>query len=157
MEIFEDKRPIDTPTSVSDGTQESLDANEKVFPSCFSSVSDRFNAHYWVSRKIAADFKDACHISGRKTCDIIEPMMEAFVDIVKKGVLEGVTSCPFKALEIKIGTLRIDQKYAKRGPKKNNDSFCPYPGYQYGMCQPVDKRSARGCTEWDFCKFKTDR
>lgn len=167
MEIFEEDKDSsigNTTTPISDGTQESLDASEKVFPTenilkthSKDVIGDRYKTNVWVSRAIFSDFKDACHISGRKTCDILEPMMKAFVDIVRKGVLEGVTSCPFKALEIKIGTLRIDQKYAKRGPKKNNDSFCPYPGYQFGMCQPVDKRTAIGCTEWDLCKFKLDR
>jgi len=105
--------------------------------------SDRFTAHFWVSRKVADAFQDACHLSGRKTCDVIEPFMEAYVKIVKNKVLSKVDMCPFKAVEIHIGTLQILQKYAKRGRKENEGLV---------FCKESGKENSRDyCLH--FCKF----
>ena len=96
--------------------------------------SDRQKTSIFVSKNTFASFSDACHISGRKTCDVIEPMMEAYIKIVKNKVLEEIKMCPFKAVEVNIGTLQIMQKYETRGPKPQTEEerfessflvFCP--------------------------------
>jgi len=118
--------------------------------------SDRYSAHYWVSRKVAGDFQDACRISGRKSCDVIEPMMEAYTKIVKNKVLKKVEICPFKTVEVHIGTLKIEQKYAKRGRKENRriPRDCPKGGivmrkFCLDFCPPMD---SVGC--WINARFR---
>ena len=110
--------------------EKALSQNSKVIPTenIPNFESDRSKTSIFVSKNTFSAFSDACHLSGRKTCDVIEPMMEAYVKIVKNKVLGKVEMCPFKAVEVNIGTLQIMQKYETRGRKPDSGKFlvkCP--------------------------------
>lgn len=88
-----------------------------------SKAKGRYSTHFWVGREVAQDFKDACQISGRRTCDVVEPLMEAYTELVKNKALKKVDVCPFKAIDIHIDTLKIMQKYEPRGPKLESGKY----------------------------------
>lgn len=102
----------------------------------------RYHTSFWVGKEIVEDFKDACLLSGRKTCDVIEPLMKAYVKLVKNKALDKVEACPWKAVEIHIDTLKISQKYEKRVKKDWSRAYddilvtCPCGGESIHMRGP---------------------
>ncbi len=93
----------------------------------------------WLSESVHSAFIDACKLSGRKTCDVIEPFERAYVEIVKKSVLEDkIEPCPFHNVNVNL-VLNLTTKYNVPRPKPEDKHlptgyiFCPKAQTAYDM------------------------
>ena len=108
------------------------DKDTRKFPTSFliGVNKDRKTTSIWVSESIHRAFVEACELSGRRSCDVLEPFERAYVEVVRKAIIENeILSCPFQPLVVNL-TLNITEKYAKRGPQAPSKwvEFCPVSG-----------------------------
>jgi hypothetical protein len=149
---------METPTPVFVNKDEDEDnSNSDLFPTenILKIDTDRYKTNIWVSRSVFQGFKEACHISGRKSCDVIEPFMRAYTESVKKSILEPeIELCPLKPVIINL-SLHITEKYDKRGPKpKPKVVYVPMPE---GKIPDVPKVESVRYRPRVFCDFQSKR
>mgnify|MGYP001488049455 CR=1 FL=1 len=95
----------------------------------------RESTSYWLDPQVSLSFKDACHLAQRKTCDVLEPLMRAFIEVINKTLNDpSILNCPFTISDINvhIETIKLETLYETRGRKPNtNLVFCEKSG-KYG-------------------------
>lgn len=95
---------------------------------------DRKVSSIWVSESLHKAFIDACSLSGRKSCDVIEPFERAYVEFVKKVVFDGkFVPCPFSPLVVNL-KLTVLEKYEKRGAKEGHKPKLSKPSFEPRLC-----------------------
>lgn len=84
----------------------------------------RKNTSMWLEPKIHKSFIEACRLTGRKSCDIVEAFENAYVSCVKKEMLNQ-NPCLVKPIIINL-TLNLKERY-DRGRKMEKEKVEPDP------------------------------